>query len=84
MNEYIIALLHRLEAILRLNDVIRLLMEIATELLKMRGAEVTPAEDGRVALEAFQGSEPFFFDAVLMDMQMPNSFSQWAFPARSP
>ena len=47
-------------------------MEIATELLKMRGAEVTPAEDGRVALEAFQGSEPFFFDAVLMDMQMPN------------
>ena len=47
-------------------------MEIATELLKMRGAEVTPAEDGRVALEAFQSSEPFFFDAVLMDMQMPN------------
>ena len=47
-------------------------MEIAIELLKMRGAEVFPAEDGRKALEAFQNSEPGFFDAVLMDMQMPN------------
>lgn len=46
-------------------------MEIATELLKMRGAQVTPAEDGRKALEAFQNSEPFYFDAILMDMQMP-------------
>ena len=46
-------------------------MEIATELLKMRGAEVTPAEDGRKALEAFQAAEPYYFDAVLMDMQMP-------------
>lgn len=46
-------------------------MEIVTELLKMRGAEVTPAEDGRKALEAFQSSEAYFFDAVLMDMQMP-------------
>ena len=47
-------------------------MEIATELLKMRGAEVTPAEDGQKALEAFRASPPFFFNAVLMDMQMPN------------
>lgn len=46
-------------------------MEIATELLKMRGANVTPAEDGRKALEAFQNSQPNFFDAILMDMQMP-------------
>lgn len=46
-------------------------MEIVTELLGMRGAKVTPAEDGRKALEAFQGSEPYFFDAILMDMQMP-------------
>ena len=46
-------------------------MEIATELLKMRGAEVVPAEDGRKALEAFQNSPHFFFDAILMDMQMP-------------
>lgn len=47
-------------------------MEIATELLKMRGAQVTPAEDGQKALDAFRGSQPYFFDAVLMDMQMPN------------
>lgn len=47
-------------------------MEIATELLQMRGAKVTPAEDGRKALEAFQNSQPGFFDAVLMDMQMPD------------
>ena len=46
-------------------------MEIVIELLGMRGAEVTPAEDGRKALEAFQHSRPYFFDAVLMDMQMP-------------
>lgn len=46
-------------------------MEIATELLQMRGAQVTPAENGREALEAFQNAPPFFFDAILMDMQMP-------------
>lgn len=46
-------------------------MEIATELLKMRGAEVTQAENGREAVEAFQRELPFFFDAILMDMQMP-------------
>ena len=46
-------------------------MEIATELLKMRGAKVTQAEDGRKALEAFQDSAPFSIDAILMDMQMP-------------
>lgn len=46
-------------------------MEIATELLQMRGARVTPAENGREAVEAFQNAEPYFFDAILMDMQMP-------------
>lgn len=46
-------------------------MEIATELLQMRGAQVTPAENGLEAVEAFEREEPFFFDAILMDMQMP-------------
>ena len=46
-------------------------MEIATELLQMRGAEVSPAENGRLAVEAFQAQSPHFFDAILMDMQMP-------------
>ena len=46
-------------------------MEIATEVLTMRGAEVTQAWNGREALEAFSQSEPGFFHVVLMDMQMP-------------
>ncbi len=46
-------------------------MELATELLQMRGAQVTPAENGLEAVEAFQKSQPHFFDAILMDMQMP-------------
>jgi CheY-like chemotaxis protein len=46
-------------------------MEITTELLQIRGAKVTPAENGREALEAFQNAPQFFFDAILMDMQMP-------------
>lgn len=46
-------------------------MELATEILEMRGARVTQAWNGKEALEAFEASEEFFFDAVLMDMQMP-------------
>jgi len=46
-------------------------MEIAAELLQMRGASVTPAENGRLAVDAFQKAPPYFFDAILMDMQMP-------------
>jgi CheY-like chemotaxis protein len=46
-------------------------MEIATELLQIRGAKVTPAENGREALDAFQNAPHYFFDAILMDMQMP-------------
>ena len=46
-------------------------MEIATELLTMNGVKVTQAWNGREALEAFEASESGFFDAILMDMQMP-------------
>lgn len=45
--------------------------EIVTELLEMKGMEVFTAENGKEALEKFAGSEEFFFDAVLMDVQMP-------------
>ena len=46
-------------------------MEITTELLQMNGAEVTQAWNGQEALELFSKSEPFHFDAILLDMQMP-------------
>ena len=47
-------------------------MEIACELLEDEGAEVTVAEDGRIAVDTFQKAEPYRFDAVLMDVMMPN------------
>ncbi len=46
-------------------------MEITTELLGLNGVQVTQAWNGREALELFAASEPFAFDAILMDMQMP-------------
>ncbi len=46
-------------------------MEIATEILSMNDIEVTQAWNGVQAVEAFKASPPFFFDAILMDMQMP-------------
>ena len=46
-------------------------MEIVSEVLQQLGARVLQAQNGREAVEAFAGSEPFSIDAVLMDMQMP-------------
>lgn len=46
-------------------------MEIATELLHMHDMSVTQAWNGREAVECFRNSPPFGFDAILMDMQMP-------------
>lgn len=46
-------------------------MEIACELLKMCGMKVECAANGREALELFLNSEPGWFDAILMDVQMP-------------
>ena len=46
-------------------------MEITTELLQMNGVEVTQAWTGREAVDAFAASIPFQFDAILLDMQMP-------------
>lgn len=47
-------------------------MEITMEILKKMGIEVTCAEDGKEAVEAFRASEEFYYDAVLMDIMMPN------------
>lgn len=46
-------------------------MEIVSEFLEMKEMEIVTAENGREALERFSESEAFFFDAILMDMQMP-------------
>ncbi len=46
-------------------------MEIATEILTMNGIEIVQAWNGQEALSQFKASKPFEFDAILMDMQMP-------------
>lgn len=47
-------------------------MEIATEILSMHGVQVVQAWDGQQAVDIFSASQPHEFDAILMDMQMPN------------
>ena len=39
--------------------------------LSMREIEVEHAENGRIATEMFAAHEPGYYDAVLMDMRMP-------------
>jgi signal transduction histidine kinase len=46
--------------------------EIAAEMLDSLGVTVTQAVDGQEAVERFQESSEGSFDAILMDMQMPN------------
>ena len=46
-------------------------MEIATEILEMKGVKITKAFDGQQAVEIFKQSEEGYFDAILMDVQMP-------------
>lgn len=46
-------------------------MEVAEYLLTECGAKVTKAWNGREAVEAFEQSEPGFFDLILMDIMMP-------------
>lgn len=45
--------------------------EIAMELLRVQGAAVFRAVNGQAALELFKIKEPGTFDAILMDIQMP-------------
>jgi signal transduction histidine kinase len=46
-------------------------MEIAREILKEEGAEITEAENGQIALERFVSSKPGSFDVIIMDVMMP-------------
>lgn len=49
----------------------KLNMELITELLEDKGAVVTKAWNGQEAVERFSESQPYYYDAVIMDMQMP-------------
>ena len=46
--------------------------EIATAILEDAGCTVEWAEDGVMAQKRFAESEPGHFDAILMDLRMPN------------
>lgn len=46
-------------------------MEIAATLLEMNGATVECAENGQAAVDRFMRTQPGYFDAILMDVQMP-------------
>ncbi|MBR3228004.1 MAG: response regulator [Erysipelotrichaceae bacterium] len=45
--------------------------EIAKEILSVTGANIETAEEGKTALKMFEESEPFHYDLILMDIQMP-------------
>lgn len=45
--------------------------EIVITLLEMNGAKVESAENGYEAVQNFMNKEPGYFDAILMDVQMP-------------
>ena len=46
-------------------------IEIAKTLIDDAGAKTTTAQDGSVAVRLFEKSEPGHFDAILMDVMMP-------------
>ncbi len=45
--------------------------EIMKEIIRMREAEIDHASNGRIALEMFEGSPVGGYDAILMDVRMP-------------
>ena len=45
--------------------------EIVMDLLEMEDVETDLAENGAIALEKFTASEPGYYDAILMDLRMP-------------
>ena len=46
-------------------------MEIAAEILEACGLKITKAWNGKEALDIYLSHEPYYFDFILMDMQMP-------------
>ncbi|MBP5592533.1 response regulator [bacterium] len=45
--------------------------EIMKQILKIKGAEIDHVENGRIVLEMFANSAPKHYDAILMDVRMP-------------
>jgi CheY-like chemotaxis protein len=45
--------------------------EIAEEILKNEGAEITAVQNGKIALDICADSEKSYFDLILMDIMMP-------------
>jgi CheY-like chemotaxis protein len=45
--------------------------EIIMMVLSMREIEADLAENGRIAVEQFMKHDPWYYDAILMDMRMP-------------
>ena len=45
--------------------------EIMEQIIMVRGAEIDHAVNGKVAVEMFSGSEEGYYDAILMDVRMP-------------
>ena len=45
--------------------------EIMIMVLSMREMDVDHAENGKIAVEMYQNHEPGYYDAILMDMRMP-------------
>ncbi len=68
------------EAIMTSLDGMRILLaedndinaEIAVTVLEENGASVTRCEDGQIAVKCFESSDPDEYDAILMDLRMPN------------
>ena len=45
--------------------------EILIMLLSQKGVKADLAENGKIAVELFEDHEPWYYDAILMDMRMP-------------
>jgi CheY-like chemotaxis protein len=45
--------------------------EIMKQIIRARDAEIDHAENGRIVLEMFEGSPVGHYDAILMDIRMP-------------
>jgi signal transduction histidine kinase/CheY-like chemotaxis protein/HAMP domain-containing protein len=52
-------------------DDIEINRAIVVNLLESTGMIIDEAEDGKAALEAFASSQPFYYDIIYMDVQMP-------------